>query len=336
MNSEIILKYLTQECTEQELALLNEWLAESNDNRQWLFELKVLWDKRTLADFSRREYLDKQFDITLQKIFRSEKEEKVSRLSLPRAKKIIAWVAAACLLAFVVNTVFVKTTFLRGNSSYVIERVSAGDSIRRITLPDHSIVWLSANSEIKYLPGFTQKERRVILSGEGYFDVQKNPDKPFRVETPEFTVKVLGTRFNVSCDNTRQTTDATLFSGKVVIENGKQQELLVLTPGQKVSYSKSSKQMLVENIEPENNGVLLENKYISFKGATLQSIIKELQYVYGASIIITGGLNNSASTYTGAIQREDSLEAVLRGLQNVIPFSFEENKDGSLVLKKKS
>ena len=64
MNSEIILKYLTQECTEQELASLNEWLAESNDNQQWLFELKVLWDKRTLADFSRREYLDKQFDIT--------------------------------------------------------------------------------------------------------------------------------------------------------------------------------------------------------------------------------------------------------------------------------
>ena len=229
-----------------------------------------------------------------------------------------------------------KTSFFHSHTSYVVERVSSSDSIRRVILPDHSIVWLGANSEIKYLPEFDENERRVILSGEGYFDVQKNPDKPFRVETPEFTVKVLGTRFNVSCYNTRQTTDATLFSGKVVIENNKRQELLVLTPGQKVSYSKSSKQMLVENIDTENDGILLENKYITFKGATLQSIIKELQYAYGVNIIITGGLNNSTSIYTGSIQREDSLETVLRGLQNVIPFSFEENTDGSLVLKKKS
>ncbi|ACU62097.1 FecR family protein [Chitinophaga pinensis] len=86
----------------------------------------------------------------------------------------------------------------------------------QIYLPDSSMVFLNAASSLKYPVKFNGTERRVELKGEGYFEITKNPDKPFRVYSDKQTIEVLGTHFNVSSYDAEPTT-TTLAEGQVKI-----------------------------------------------------------------------------------------------------------------------
>ncbi len=332
MKAEIVLKYLTGDCSDEELVMIDQWLDEKSENREWLFELKSLWDRRTIADFSRREYLDYHFNEVLRKIELQENSLSTPASSKNRFLIAASLIAAASVLLFGVFIVS-RNIGMVSKENYIVESVSSADSIRRIVLPDKSVVWLGADSKIEYLPSFSDKERKIILSGEAYFDVRKDSTRPFRVQTPEFTVKVLGTKFNVSSFNNMESAGATLFSGSIVIENDKEQELLLLTPGQKLSYSKDKRQMLIETVSKDNGAVLLtKNNFITFNSASVTALVKKLEYAYGISLNLDKRLLDSDLTYSGVLPRQDSIELVLKGLQNVIPFTFEHLDDGSFFL----
>ena len=76
----------------------------------------------------------------------------------------------------------------------------------QLTLPDGSKVWLNAGSKLTY-PSIFKEERRVSLSGEGFFEVAKNANKPFIVSTHTIDIRAIGTKFNVfSYPNTKEST----------------------------------------------------------------------------------------------------------------------------------
>jgi len=86
----------------------------------------------------------------------------------------------------------------------------------RITLPDGSTVWLNAGSRLLY-PSVFGEERKVSLTGEGYFDVAKNPEKPFIVSTGSIDIKALGTEFNVYNYSKAEYISTTLIDGSVKV-----------------------------------------------------------------------------------------------------------------------
>lgn len=102
----------------------------------------------------------------------------------------------------------------------------------RISLPDGTNVWVNAASSIRYPVRFTGAKRTVELSGEAYFEVAKNPDMPFVVQSGKQELAVLGTRFNVSAYPEDKKVITTLVEGsiKVTPEPGSESRLLV--PGQ--------------------------------------------------------------------------------------------------------
>ena len=90
----------------------------------------------------------------------------------------------------------------------------------QLTLPDGTKVWLNAASSITYPTTFTQKERRVTVSGEAYFEVTHDKAKPFfvtvsRLTTPDMTIEVLGTHFNVNAYQDENSINTTLIEGSV-------------------------------------------------------------------------------------------------------------------------
>lgn len=332
MNTELILKYLLGECSSRELEEVKAWVEESNQNRDWLLDLKVLWDQRFIDNVSRKDYLDRNFNDILRKIeveqnnLRKQKKQR-------RLRMAVSYAVAASLISFVVLFFYNRSSYVDAKVEYVVESVSTADSIRRIQLPDNSIVWLGVNSKIEFLPSFAVNERRVVLEGEAYFDVEKDVERPFRVQTNNYVVKVLGTKFNVKSYDMESISATTLFSGKVVIENDASNELLVLTPGQKLSYSKSNKQMQIEVVPKElNESMLSENNYITFKSASIASIVERLRYAYGAKIDVDEILMLNDRTYSGVIQLHDSLESVLDALKTVISFDFVIGDSGGFLL----
>ena len=122
-----------------------------------------------------------------------------------------------------------------------IEVIAPIGSRTVVQLSDGSEVHLNYGSKIKYPQVFSGDTREVILSGEGYFQVAHNPDKPFIVNTGKLNVKALGTVFNVLAYPGEDNIETTLIEGKVVLEqteNGfKTKTIGAMEPGQHVNYN---------------------------------------------------------------------------------------------------
>ncbi|WP_297089347.1 FecR domain-containing protein [uncultured Draconibacterium sp.] len=151
-----------------------------------------------------------------------------------------------------------------------------------INLSDGTKVWLNAGSRLIYPSKFVDKTREVYLVGEAFFDVEKNADQPFVVKTSTLSVKVLGTKFNVSAypeDNTIQTV---LTEGSVeIIESrtGLFNTGVVLKPGQLALWSKSTESTKVYTVDTDYYTLWTEGIF-SFSNTDLNRIIKKLERYY--------------------------------------------------------
>lgn len=103
-----------------------------------------------------------------------------------------------------------------------------------LVLPDGTKVWLNASSELTYEKNYGIALREVTLSGEGYFDVVKNKEKPFIIHTAKMDVKVLGTAFNVKCYPGEKTTETSLVRGSIEVTLKDRLEKIMLKPNEKL------------------------------------------------------------------------------------------------------
>jgi transmembrane sensor len=103
-----------------------------------------------------------------------------------------------------------------------------------LVLPDGTKVWLNASSQLTYEKDYGNKLREVTLSGEAYFDVVKNKEKPFVIHTAKMDIKVLGTAFNVKCYPGEKTTETSLVRGSIEVTLKDRLEKILLKPNEKL------------------------------------------------------------------------------------------------------
>lgn len=104
-----------------------------------------------------------------------------------------------------------------------------------LVLPDGTLVWLNAGSRINYDKNYGVALREVNLTGEAFFDVARNAEKPFVIHTARIDIKVLGTRFNVRSYPTDKTTEATLIRGSIEVSiKDRPSEKIILKPNEKL------------------------------------------------------------------------------------------------------
>jgi ferric-dicitrate binding protein FerR (iron transport regulator) len=118
-------------------------------------------------------------------------------------------------------------------------RIVAQVANQRIELPDHSIITLRKGSSLSYPETFTESERAVSLNGEAFFEVTRNERQPFVVDAQAVSVKVLGTSFNVQCNES--SADVSVTTGKVQVSvRSDAKKTVILTPGNAAHYDKGS------------------------------------------------------------------------------------------------
>jgi len=205
----------------------------------------------------------------------------------------------------------------------------------QLVLPDGSKVWLNAASSIRYPVVFTGKERRVELSGEAYFEVEKMADekgkKPFIVsivETGEGTggeIEVLGTHFNVNGYRDEEVIKTTLIEGKVRVKSaGSVPTSVVLQPGQQARLSNNG------NIQKTNDAdielaMAWKNGVTAFKSADIKSIMRQVARWYNVDVVYEGVIPQR--TFTGGIPRNANLSELLHLLEvSKVHFRLEGNK----------
>lgn len=148
----------------------------------------------------------------------------------------------------------------------------------KLALSDGSIIWLNSESELTYPVNFGRDKREITLTGEAFFEVQKDTTRPFIVRTNQFDIRVTGTRFNVR-NYARETASATLAEGSIQLEGNNR--VTPLRPGQQASWVEGKVQ--VKKIDVEE-AIAWHYGAFCFKQRRLESLLDEIARWYDLEI----------------------------------------------------
>lgn len=180
----------------------------------------------------------------------------------------------------------------------------------QVILPDGTNVWLNAASSLRYPVKFTGAERHVELSGEAYFEVAKNKNMPFTINTNNVNIKVLGTHFNVMSYEDDSSVKTTLLEGSVLLSNLNQQALLV--PGQQADVARSGEKINVTYVNTDD-AVSWKNGYFTFRKESVVSIMKKVARWYDVEVEYQNDMSNVK--LGGSISRGKNIKDLLNKIQ---------------------
>lgn len=191
----------------------------------------------------------------------------------------------------------------------------------QINLPDGSKVWLNSASTLRFPALFSGNTREVELNGEAYFDVAKNPNKPFKVITKDQIVEVLGTQFNINSYSDEETFKTTLIEGSVKIIY--KDRVVLLSPGQQFQPNMKSSKVIEADTEEVT---AWKNGYFLFKDEDIRSIMRKISRWYNVEVNYSGNIPDVG--FGGNISRSKDINEVLNVLQltNAVHFKVEERR----------
>ncbi|MDR2285307.1 MAG: FecR domain-containing protein [Sphingobacterium sp.] len=191
-----------------------------------------------------------------------------------------------------------------------------------VTLPDGSLVKLNADSELKLLAGYNKDNRRIDLSGEAFFDVQKST-KPFIVSTANQKVTVLGTQFNIKAYASEAETTTKLLRGSVKVSNNTSGKEVLMKPGDQVINR--GDELLVSSKEKQQ--VDWVDKEFVFNEKTAEELMNDIARWYNLEVEFENeDLKNKR--FTGSIARYSEFTKVIAVLEatEVLKFQLEGRK----------
>lgn len=245
--TELLSRKLSGEATATELQELQHWL-QSNPGDQYFTEiLLTYWHHRPDQHVSLDHAPDQHFAHILEMAAGQDEEPVLRRPALFR--KLGKFAAAAALVTAIAGGTWV---LMPKKMNRVIaadakrNEVVAGKGIRsKMVLPDGTQVWLNSDSKLEYAESFTGATREVSLEGEAYFDVVKDPKRPFIVHTSAIDIRVLGTSFNVKSYPQEKTIETTLIRGmiEVINKNKPQAPKIILRPKEKLVFNKQAEEI---------------------------------------------------------------------------------------------
>lgn len=209
---------------------------------------------------------------------------------------------------------------------------SAKDSYR-VTLPDGTKAWLNAQSSLSFPSRFTEKQRRVYMYGELYFEVIPAADaanKPFVVEASDQTITVLGTAFNIEAYKKKNKVTTSLIEGKIALSA--KGSNVFLSAGQQSVLAANSSDFVVGSFDVEEVLAWREG-YFVFNEVPLPRVLEDLSKWYGFEMNELTKEHMKA-TVTAKINRNIPLTSVLKSMEKFTPYVFTVEKN-RLIIKDK-
>lgn len=268
-------RYFHGECTPEEIAFIEKWYENIESNQSLSPE---------------------EVDETGQRIWASVKPARTvfSPLKIAAAVALLIGVGAIFMIGYSdadKNSPLAEVTVRQFNRQ-LSEAQNNTPRAQRISLSDGSVVTLEPNSSIRYPKTFAGEQRTVELSGEAFFNVKKDPSKPFLVYSKEIVTKVLGTSFRITAFDNSQEIVVAVKTGKVSVyqkpasEKATAVKDVILTPNQQLVF-KRSEEMLVKQVVPAPSIVSVDSSAyfkMQFDGMPVTEIFDVLEKNYGIDI----------------------------------------------------
>ena len=354
-------KKLSGEASTEELAFLEEMIQQHPEWQYAIQNLTDLW--RTQPDMDQAASEDaymlhlhrmNELNISL------DGGQPGAAISQKPVRKLTRWYWAAAVLLVIAGLFSIRTIYgndIQGDevASQINEISTRPGSKSKVQLPDGSVVWLNAGSKLTYDKNFGIETREVTLTGEGFFDVTKNKEKPFIISTNSIRIKVLGTAFNVKAYPEDKQCETSLIRGSIEVTiRNRPNDKIILSPSEKLvvenniarvekDYRMKDKETgnIVRTEVPAINTLMSINK---LKYNPVDSTVAEIQWVnnklmfrdeafselavrmerwYDVQIDITDG-KIAEERLNGIFESETIIQA-LEALKEFIPFQYEKN-----------
>ena len=266
---ELISSVLDNSADSKELKQFESWL-ENQENRQYFDEIKANW---TTSGNLRHCYNDETNaawkKVSGRTVYKKAKVRKI--------KARVFQMAAAILVLFAIGI----ATLTHDKQELISENII----INNYFLPDSSQVSLNRNSRLQFRNGLKGKKRELWLEGEAFFDVKRNPEKPFVIHIGNNLVEVLGTAFNVKEDANKQSIELNVERGKVRFKSNDIARSLIVEKGEAISYNRKKKE-LIKLTETNLNYLSWKTRIFKFNETLLSEVVAYLESAYDKKIII--------------------------------------------------
>lgn len=279
-----------------------------------------LWVSSAVADDTQQYDVDQAFE-------RFRKRTGLNQSGRQSYKWYRTWSVAA--VAIVLLGLITVTAYWQGsrqiqsNFSDIVVEAPLG-SKTKLTLPDGSTVWLNAGSKMIYSQGFGVSDRRLAFQGEGYFEVEKNDEMPFLVQTHDVNVIVVGTKFNFRNYPEDEEAVVELLEGKVALENQlKEESVRYLSPNEKMVLHKATGEMDITSTKVKEATLWTEN-ILLFDEDLLPDIVRELERSYHVQIEIENEDLKQTRFYGQFNQLEQNIYDVLDMLSETGKLKYHE------------
>ncbi|MCW0482069.1 FecR family protein [Gaoshiqia sediminis] len=279
---------------------LDTWIQSSPENKKTFRDMLRIWRGANYLAKSRE--FDTQSawqDVDRQISGRQRKKQQVYSL-------VFALSGMAATLLIVIGLQFYFSIF-SGNPVSLAASTAYG-SRTEITLPDGTAVHMNAGSSISYQRNASNRQRQVLFSGEGFFDVAKS-NQPFVITTGDgMKLKVLGTKFNLQAYPGDAINQTALIEGKVElqVEGG---HTLTLLPGQTASFEKNGKTLNLVQSEMAQVLSWMENK-LYMDNMPLGEVCKRLERWYDVRIEIQDKMLSGSIHYSGVLNEETIIDVL--------------------------
>lgn len=307
----LIAKYLSQNTTAEEQTALEEWVAARPENRATFLSHKRSWQAAAKTE---KVDVAQNWEVVEKTLF---KEAKVIPMKSNRRRWIS--IAAAIAVLFVCG-------FLYFQQSSSPERIlyAAFDEVNTITLSDGTIVTLNHNSSIQ--GELTKTSRTIQLSGDAFFEVERNENTPFVVKTEEMEVEVLGTSFYVDAKSQKKEKRVIVEEGKVAVRADNQS--VELTKGQSVIFDLDTR-LLEKSNNDDPNFLAFKTQTFVFEGNSLSQVAVTLSQHFEVDITFADAALGECPI--DATFRQKSLDAIIKIIASSFDLIVEQTND-SIVL----
>jgi transmembrane sensor len=297
---ELLKKYASQQCSEQEKEIVEQWLNATNQTEDE--------EKIPASDFLE----EKMWGIIKETVV-TEPERNPNIF-----QKTIPWAIAASIALLIGLGIFKKSFSSADNPEKILVCQTLVREMKNITLSDGTVVHLNANSTLKIPEKFAANNRKVSLEGEAYFEVAKDSLRPFTIQTKKSETTVLGTKFNLSA-YTKEPTTLTLDEGKVSFKDKKNKtKFLIVLPNEQVVLDDESLVKTTVNTKYFKGWM---NNTLYFNNESFLEIANKIERIYGVTIYIKKHqLKNQI--YKGEFENPE-IGTLLDDLSFVLKFRYE-------------
>jgi ferric-dicitrate binding protein FerR (iron transport regulator) len=191
----------------------------------------------------------------------------------------------------------------------------------RLILSDGSKVWLNAASSLRYPSAFTGKERSVEITGEAYFEVEKNTAMPFTVKVNDIRIEVLGTGFDIMAYNDEAAVRTTLLQGAVRVRKG--DAAVLLRPGQQAGIQEGKDIKVINDVDADEV-LAWKNNLFSFNDDDIATVMRQVARWYDVDIKYEGKVTQH---FNGNISRKVNVSQLFKMLEltGTVHFRIEGN-----------